>query len=168
MLKQYLNDECVRMLQTAFYHENENALIYRYISQWLMNKGYTNLSKYLSDWADEEIEHGKWVKSFMESLNIPICEDKISIDKYFLDNDPITFVMLILQREDLTTEIYMKMTDRALLMDYIGSAMLLSLAQKISTEQIEETDKATTLYSQVKNLDSWGLLQLFDNSFSGK
>jgi ferritin len=133
-----------------------------------MNKGYTNLSKYMADWADEEITHGKWVKEFMESLNIPLVGGTTTAPTYNFDSSPIAFVDAILEREDLTTELYMKMSDRALTMDYLGSAMLLSFAQKVSTEQIEETDKVTTLYSQVKNLDSWGLLQLFDNSFEGK
>lgn len=166
MLNKYLSDNAVKMLQTAIYHEAENAAIYRIISIWLNSKGLVNLSDYYETWATEEFEHQKWVKEFMINLDVPIATGQITVEDYKLDESLIQFMNATILREDTTTEIYRQMSMYALDMNDKGSALLLDFSQKMSHEQTEETDKALTLYAKINNLsNNWGMAQIFDNGF---
>jgi ferritin len=165
LLNKYLDDNEVKQIQNAYYHEISNSIIYSNLSIWLMSKGLVNLSKYYQDWSNEEKKHSEWVREFMMNLDIPIIGGTSSSDNYNLDLSLQEFANVTLQREDLTTKIYKDMMISCLDMNNLGDSLLMTFILKMSSEQLEETDKALTLFAKVNNITSFGELQIFDNTF---
>ncbi len=160
----YLTDEVINMLNYAYHHEISNSLFYDYISSYLNVLGFNNLSEYWHEWSIEEKEHGKWVKNFMQDLNILLSPARLEDFAYDLSTSLIEFVNVTSDREDKTTQIYHNLLDVA--MELENSGMLIQFVNKMLQEQIEETNKALTIKDQINNIgENKALMQLFDNGF---
>jgi len=163
----YLNEEVISLLQKSYIHEIRNSLIYSEISSYLNVMGYKNLSSYYSKWSDEEREHSKWVKGFMESLNIQIENSPFNDIPFVVDKTTLTaFARQTVEVENATTEMYDELLQIA--HEFTSSAMLISFCNRLISEQIEETNKALDIHDSVMNIgDNKAMLQLFDNTFVG-
>lgn len=160
----YITDSMISKLNYAYHHEISNAVFYDYISSYLDVLGYKNLSDYWEDWAKEEKKHSKWVRTFMQQVGISLSPGQLESFNYDLNSSLIEFINVTMDREDKTTKLYHNILDVALGLD--DSAMLVQFANMMLNEQIEETDKAGTIYSKIINIgEDKGLLQLFDNGF---
>lgn len=163
-LNNYFTDEVVNMFNYAYHHEISNSIFYDYISSHLSVLGFDNISEYWREWSIEEKEHGKWVKDFMQNLNIPLLPTHLEDFDYDLNKSLSEFVNITLDRENKTTDIYHNLLGIA--MDLENSAMLIQFTNKMLQEQIEETNKALTLVDQINNIgDNKALMQLFDLSY---
>lgn len=167
MKNSYLNTEAISRLQKAYSHEVKNMLIYTQISSYLGVNGFKKLSKYYSDWAEEERTHSLWVKDFMDSLNIIIENYPIDMPQFEIYNTSLTeFARKTLETENETTLMYDELLQLA--MDFDDSAMLVQFVNKMLIEQIEEVGKANDINDMIINIgDNRPFLQLFDNTFEG-
>lgn len=160
-----LSQKMISYLKRQLEHEIKNSIIYRNISQYLDVKGFKNLSKYYKDWSSEESKHATWVQEFLESMNIYIDYDVNCKIDLGLETSLLKFVELTVKTEEETT----KMLAECLTMSYNEDPLLLTtvfIQDTMLKEQIEEMDKASTLYDQLKNIgENSALLQLYDNDF---
>jgi ferritin len=92
-------------------------------------------------------------------MSIPI--DGLDID---LKTMPIIhFATVTVDIENETSDLYNELLE---LGEESGNGFVKKFAYKFLKEQIEETDKASTIFDKVKNIgDNRALLQLFDNTF---
>lgn len=157
----------ISLLARQINHELNNSYKYQQIAMYLDVKGLKNLAKYYKDWSKEEKEHGIWVQEFLESINVYV-DFSGSLEGIVIPDSINGFAELTLATENQTTE----MLGECLTQSYkeeccYGKLVTAFIQNKMLQEQIEETEKASTLNDQVKNLGSIGLLQLFDSSFEG-
>ena len=166
-MNSYLSESTIKKIQEAYIHEVRNSLIYAQISSYLSVNGYRNLSAYYSKWAEEERGHSMLVKDFMDSLNIMIDGSGIDKLQYQIDFSSLTsFGKTTLEVENQTTAIYDELLQLA--MDFDDSALLSVFANKLLSEQLEETAKANDINDMLINIgDNRAFLQLFDNTFNG-
>ena len=163
-LNKYLTDEIINRLNYAYHHEISNSIFYDYISSYLNVLGFNNLSEYWREWSIEEKEHGKWIKTFLQDLNIPLSPSQVENFDYDINSSLLEFLNITIDRENKTTQLYHEILDIALELE--NSALLIQFANKMLQEQIEETNKALTIQDRILNIgDNKGLLQLFDNTF---
>jgi ferritin len=154
----------IAKLNYAYYHEVTNSIVYDTVASYLNILGFDNLSDFWDDWGLEEKKHSKWVKEFLQELNIPLMKGNLEEFEYDLNKSGIEFVNVTMQREDMTTQLYHDILDTALELD--DSALLVQFANKMLIEQQEETSKALTMQDKMSNIgENKALMQLFDNSF---
>lgn len=164
MGNKYLSDDAILKLNYAYHHEISNSIFYDYIASYLNVLGFDNLSTYWEDWSNEEKKHAKWVKEFLQELNIPLSPSQLEAYTYDLSSSLIEFVIMTIDREDKTTELYQDILNYAL--ELQDNGLLIQFANKMLIEQQEETNKAKTIYDKVVNIgENKALMQLFDNSF---
>lgn len=159
-------DSILLHLGVLYRHELHNAYVYSKISNFLNVEGFKNIAKYYQEWSQHEISHSISVKDFCDSNNINI-DMSISIDPINIDlkNESIVyFSKLTLETENLTTDLYNKLLE---LGEENNNGFVKKFAYNFLEEQIEETDKALTLYDSIKNIgEDRKYLQLFDNTFN--
>lgn len=162
----YLTQETIELLQNAYLHEIHNMLLYEQISSWLDVMGFKNLGKYYHEWAEEEHQHGIWVKDFLSDLNIPLLNTNFDLLDFECNCSGLTdFAIKTVETEDETTKIYDNLLQVA--SDFEDSAMLSVFAKHMLKEQLEETKKSNNIKDMVINIgDNKALLQLFDNTFN--
>lgn len=157
--------EAIDYLGQLYRHERHNSYVYSQVSNFLNVQGYKNLSKYYEDWSQHEIEHSMKVRDFANANNLILDMNQdikaLDID---LSNQPISyFADLTVQVENETSDMY----NTYLKMGYSeNNGFIQRFSHDFLLEQIEETDKATSIHDSIKNIgDNRSMLQLFDNSF---
>ena len=154
-------------LGQLYRHERHNSYVYSQVSNFLNVQGYKKLAKYYEDWSQHEIEHSMKVRDFANANNILIDmnQDIKPLDMDLSNQSITTFAKITVDVENETSEmydVYLKMGIKD------GNSFIQRFCYDFQLEQIEETDKATSIFDSVKNIgDNRSMLQLFDNSFEG-
>lgn len=159
--------EMITYLSKLYVHERHNSLVYSHISNFLNVQGYNNLSKYYEDWSQHEIDHSMTVRAFANEQNLilDMFVDSDDVDVDLTSMSISGFTQVTIDVELKTSELYNTLLDMAIQDD---NGLVKDFAYVFLKEQREETDKANTIFDQIKNIgDNRQALQLFDNTFEG-
>ena len=156
MEAQLLDKKCIETLNYRIQQEEDSARLYEQCSLFLDNMGMKNLSALYKKYADEEMGHAKWSKSYLLDYRItPELRQLKDVDRSYSTVKEILDITL-----EHELEITRQVTELAELALQEGNHVLYALASKYCAEQQEEIGKATT------NLDIFALttdLLIFDS-----
>jgi ferritin len=150
-----LDAKVVETLNYRIQQEEDSARLYEQASLFLDNMGMKNLSTLYKKYADEEMTHAGWSKSYLlDHRYNPELRDLKSVDRSY---STVKEILEITLEHEL--EVTRQVTELAELALAEGNHVLYALATKYCAEQQEEHGKATT------NLDVFALtndLLVFD------
>ena len=131
------------MLNNQIAHELTNSKKYRVVCSWLRYEGYEGLASYFDKWSKEEDDHARWILSYIVDRNG--CVDIPTTESVNMDfKSLIQVAEYVLSTEQETTSLLYKIMEQAKMENcYMSQDFLLT---KMIHEQIEEEDKAQTLY----------------------
>ena len=155
-----MKKEAIELLQFRINQELQSSYIYKQMSVWLDNKGFTNSAKLWAKYSSEESNHADWsieyLLSFgitpeMRKLEAPSCDFK----------DLSCVIRATFEHETLITNQCSELADKAHAMkDY----NLVTLALKYCAEQVEEMNRSQNLIDQLEAFGSDKIaLRLLDN-----
>lgn len=142
-----LDKRVIEVLNYRIQQEELSSRIYEQMSLWLNDKGYVNFSKLYKIYADEELKHAGWSKSYLLDYGItptlmPLPSPKMEY------TDLLGVLEATLQHElDITKQC----EDMASVALKGNMHVLYALSSKYCAEQQEEIGKAIT------NLDIYKL-----------
>jgi ferritin len=147
-----LSDETITLLNYRIQQEQYSSRIYEQIGMWFENEGLNNLSKLYKKYAEEELNHAGWAKTYLLSYDITPSLMLLETPTNSVFWSSIKDILDITLKHELeVTEQCEDLTKFALTTNQFN---LFTLGQKYNTEQIEEIEKATTLvslYERVKD-----------------
>ncbi len=154
-----LTQEVVDQLNLQIQIELESAFIYKALSQWCSERGYTNSSKLFYEQQLEEQKHADKILKYIDNRNMSAEIPEISKP----DMELLTLVDVY--KEAFKHEVYVTHTYNELC-DYLISIkdyITFNLAQWFANEQIEEEGYFMPLLDQVIQMgDTNTGLMLFD------
>lgn len=138
-----LNKGVVDTLNYRIQQEEHSSRIYEQLSLWLNNKGYLNFAKLFKNYADEEMIHAGFAKSYLLDYGITPClqslpspemeiEGLLDVLEAAYDHE----LIVTKQCEDLATQALKE-----------SNHVLYQLALKYCAEQQEEIGKSLELLS---------------------
>lgn len=155
-----MKKEVIELLQFRIQQELQSSYIYKQMSVWLDNKGYSNSAKLWNKYSLEEKNHAEWSIDYLLSFGItpemrklesPLCDFKCLCD----------VIKATFDHETLITK---QCNDLAIKALEHSDHNLYTLALKYCSEQIEEMNRSQNLIDQ---LEAFGedkiALRLLDN-----
>lgn len=139
--RKILNDKIVELLNYRIEQEEFSSRLYEQMSLWLDNKGYLNCKTLFKQYADEELKHAGWAKSYLLDYGVTPCLHKLDSPEMELESLEDVF-NATLEHEQLVTSQCEDLASTAL---KEGNHVLYALASKFCAEQQEEIGKAITL-----------------------
>lgn len=155
-----MKKEAIELLQYRVNQELQSSYIYRQMSVWLDNKGYSGSAKLWAKYASEESNHADWAEEFllsfgitpeMRKLEAPACDFKDLSD-------------VIQATFDHETDITNQCNAFAIKALELQDHGLYSLASKYCAEQVEEMNRSQNLVDQLETFGTDKIaLRLLDN-----
>lgn len=142
-----LNRSVVDALNYRIQQEEHSSRIYEQLSLWLNNKGYLNFSKLFKKYADEEMIHAGFAKSYLLDYGITPCLQSLPSPEMEIEG-LLDVLEAAYDHELLVTK---QCEDLATLALKESNHVLYQLAAKYCAEQQEEIGKVIT------NLDIYKL-----------
>lgn len=140
MKTKLITQKVIDLLNLRIKQEEESSRLYEQISMWLNDMGYLNLSKLYKKYADEELTHAGWSKTYL--LDYGLTPELSALEKPKNNFKSIKEILeLTLVHEEFVTSEITKIGQEALSEpDYV----LFSLVNKYQAEQQEEIGKSIT------------------------
>lgn len=145
--KKLLNDKVIETLNYRIQQEEHSSRIYEQLALWLDNKGYLNFAKLFHKYADEEMIHAGFSKSYLLDYGITPCLQSIPSPEMEIES-LLDVLEAAYDHELLVTQ---QCEDLASMALKEGNHVLYQLAAKYCSEQQEEIGKSIT------NLDIYKL-----------
>ena len=142
-----LNKGVIDALNYRIQQEEHSSRIYEQLSLWLNNKGYLNFSKLFKKYADEEMIHAGFSKSYLLDYGITPCLQSLPSPEMEIEG-LLDVLEAAYDHELLVTK---QCEDLATLALKESNHVLYQLAAKYCAEQQEEIGKVIT------NLDIYKL-----------
>jgi ferritin len=142
-----LNDKVIETLNYRIQQEEHSSRIYEQLSLWLNNKGYLNFAELFKKYADEELVHAGFSKSYLLDYGITPCLQPLPSPEMEIES-LLDVLEAAYDHELLVTK---QCEDLASLALKEGNHVLYQLALKYCAEQQEEIGKSIT------NLDIYKL-----------
>lgn len=152
-----LNEKIVDALNYRIQQEEHSYRIYEQMAMWLENQGLTASAKLYYNYAQEELKHASFSKTFLLSYDVKPCLMPLPSPEIAISGIE-TILNATLEHELLTTAQCQSLFDLA---KELNHAPLQTLAYKYCEEQIEEINKATNNISAYRNCG--GINMIFDN-----
>lgn len=141
MKSKLISQLTIDYLNFRIQQEEESSRLYEQIHLWLEDKGYINTSKLYKKYADEEMVHSGWAKSYLLDFGVtPTLFELEAPNNSFIGLKDI--FAKTLEHEELITSQIKEMGENAL---KESDFVLFSLVMKYQAEQQEEIAKAITL-----------------------
>lgn len=145
--KKLLNDKVVEVLNYRIQQEEHSSRIYEQLSLWLNNEGYLNFAELFKKYAEEEMVHAGFSKSYLLDYGITPCLQPLPSPEMEIES-LLDVLEAAYDHELLVTQ---QCEDLASMALKEGNHVLYQLALKYCTEQQEEIGKSIT------NLDIYKL-----------
>lgn len=142
-----LNRSVIDALNYRIQQEEHSSRIYEQLSLWLNNKGYLNFAKLFKNYADEEMIHAGFAKSYLLDYGITPCLQSLPSPEMEMGG-LLDALEAAYDHELLVTK---QCEDLATLALKEANHVLYQLALKYCAEQQEEIGKVIT------NLDIYKL-----------
>jgi len=155
-----MKKEAIELLQYRINQELQSSYIYRQMSLWLENKGYSNSAKLWNKYSSEESKHAEW--SMEHLLSFGITPDLRKLEAPSCDFKDLSCVIkATFDHEELITSQCNELAIKSLSMNDHG---LYSLALKYCSEQVEEMNRSQNLVDQLESFGTDKIaLRLLDN-----
>lgn len=142
-----LNDKVIETLNYRIQQEEHSSRIYEQLSLWLNNKGYLNFGELFKKYAEEEMVHAGFSKSYLLDYGITPCLQALPSPEMEIES-LLDVLEAAYDHELLVTK---QCEDLASMALKEGNHVLYQLALKYCAEQQEEIGKSIT------NLDIYKL-----------
>lgn len=145
-MKNLLDEKIVDVLNYRIQQEENSARLYKYMSLWLSNKGYSHLSELYRRYAEEERKHAEWAIEFL--LNYGITPELKALNSPIMEFDSCMSVLEATLEHEILIEKQCETLHLAAV-EYDKPA-LISLALRYCEEQAEEIGKTTDILDHAK------------------
>lgn len=142
-MKDLLSKEAIVDLEYRILQEEFSARLYEDMSLWFEDKGYINFAALYAKYSKEEWDHSNWAKKFLLAYDIKPCLKAIPSPEAEYASC-IDILEATIEHEKQITNQCQAFAVNALKR---GEIALHQLALKYCAEQVEELDKAFTIYS---------------------
>ena len=135
-----LNSKVVETLNYRIQQEEDSARLYEQMSLWFNNYGYLNLSELYKKYAEEEMKHAGWSKSYLLDYGYTPELRQLKLQDNTFESCQQIFEMTLEHELDVTRQC----EELATMALKENNHVLYALASKYCGEQQEEIGKAVT------------------------
>jgi len=155
-----ISDECIPLLNYRIQQEELSSRIYKAMSMWLNNEGYTGAAALWLKYSNEELVHADWARDYLLSMGVQPDTPKLDMPAQSFTGLP-QIIKDSYDHEIVVTEQIKVLADHAL---KYKDHMLYQLTLKYLAEQVEEHDKTQTWLDKLRTFGEDPIaLRLLDN-----
>lgn len=159
-----ISQHCIDYLNYRIQQEEYSGRIYKSMSMWLNNKGYTGAAGLWDKYSGEEMSHADWSRTYLLSFGLQPLTPMLEQPEQNFTGLPQIIQISFDHEVDISKQIK-DMADQSFKM---GDHMLYELCLRYLKEQVEEHDKMQTW---IDKLEAFGTdkiaLRLLDNEMGG-
>lgn len=158
-----ISEKIVKLMNYRIQQEEASSRIYKAMSSWLGFNGYTGAEKLWQKYSDEERIHLEWAYAYLLDLNIK--PDTPSLPEPQNEFKGLAQIIALSYSHEVDITNQVKVLAKAAQDE--GDYLLLPLALKYCSEQVEELSKTQLLLDQLESFGSDKIaLRLLDNYIS--
>ena len=132
-----ITQDCIDLLNYRIEQEEFSSRVYLAMSVWLLDKGFDNIGSLWRKYADEEMKHADWARTYLLSLGIR--PDTPALERPQTDFEGWGEIIRLTHAHEI--EVTRQIKEFADKMVEIKDHMLYELTLHYLKEQVEEMDK---------------------------